>query len=212
MNNLISKVFGWLCIGLLLTFFTGYYVSCNENTLAKIFSSGTFIVLVIVEVVLVLILSARAHKMQPTTAKIVFAIYSIVTGLTFSSIFVVYKLESIMSVFGIVACLFGVFAFLGYKTDIDLSKFGTFLFMMLIGIIVCSIVNIFLGNSLFDIVISSISIIVFLGYTFYDMAKIRELATYNDSDTVAIIGALELYLDFINLFIDLIRLIGSRKD
>ena len=171
-----------------------------------------YILLIIVEFVLVIFLSARVHKMQPNTAKIVFMLYSIVTGLTFSSIFVVYQLQSILIIFLVTSGIFGIFSLIGYKTNIDLSKFSTYLFMMLIGIIICSIINAFLGNSVFDIIISCISIIVFIGYTAYDVQKIKRLANSSVSENVAIIGALELYLDFINIFIDLLRLFGKNRD
>lgn len=211
-NNIISKVFGWMFIGLLLTFGTGYFLATNEYTFYKIFSSNLFLLLIVLEFGLVIFLSARVHKMNSTTAKIVFMLYSIVTGLTFSSIFIVYQLQSILMIFLVTAGVFGIFALLGYKTNIDLTKFGTYLFMMLIGIIVCTLINMFLGNSTFDIVISCISIIVFLGYTAYDMQKIKRLAESSVSENIAIIGALELYLDFINLFLDLLRLFGKSRD
>lgn len=211
-NNIISKVFGWMFIGLLLTFGTGYFLATNEYTFYKIFSSNLFLLLIILEFGLVIFLSARVHKMNPTTAKIVFMLYSIVTGLTFSSIFIVYQLQSILTIFLVTAGVFGVFALLGYKTSIDLTKFGTYLFMMLIGIIVCTLINMFLGNSTFDIIISCISIIVFLGYTAYDIQKIKRLAESSVSENIAIIGALELYLDFINIFLDLLRLFGKSRD
>lgn len=211
-NNLISKVFGWMFVGLLLTFVTGYILSNNVYTLYKLLSGWNYIILILIEFGLVIFLSARIHKMSSTTAKIVFMLYSIVTGLTFGAIFVVYELESILTIFLITAGIFGIFALLGYYTNIDLTKLGTYLLMMLFGIIICTIINLFLGNSTFDIVITCISIVIFLGYTAYDMQKVKMLMDSSDSENIAIIGALELYLDFINLFLDLIRLFGKSKD
>lgn len=211
-NSVMSKVFGWMFVGLLLTFVTGYILSNNIYTLAKLLSGWNYIILVIVEFALVIFLSARIHKMNPTTAKIVFMLYSIVTGLTFGAVFVVYELESILTIFLITAGIFGLFALLGYYTNIDLTKLGTYLFMMLLGIIICTIINLFLGNSTFDIIITCISIVIFLGYTAHDMQKIKNLVDSSVSENVAIIGALELYLDFINLFLDLIRLFGKSRD
>lgn len=211
-NSLISKVFGWMFVGLLLTFVTGYILSNNVYTLYKLLSGWNYIILILIEFGLVIFLSARIHKMSSTTAKIVFMLYSIVTGLTFGAIFVVYELESILTIFLITAGIFGIFALLGYYTNIDLTKLGTYLLMMLFGIIICTIINLFLGNSTFDIIITCMSIVIFLGYTAYDMQKIKMLMDSSDSDNVAIIGALELYLDFINLFLDLIRLFGKSKD
>lgn len=211
-NKILSKVFLWMFAGLLVTFITGYTVSINENMLYNIFSGGTYIFIVVVELLLVIILSARIAKLKSTTAKILFLLYSFTTGLTFGSIFVVYELTSIMLIFLITSLLFGVFALIGYKTDIDLSKFSTYLLMMLVGIIICIIINMFLNNSTFDMFISCISVIVFLGFTAYDIQKVKDLEGQLPEDNLAIIGALELYLDFINIFLDLLKLFGRSDD
>lgn len=210
-NKVFGKVFMWMFIGLLVTFITGYIVSINDNMLYNIFSGGTYFLLIIIELVLVVYLSARIKKMQITTARIVFILYSFVTGLTFGSIFVVFELTSIMLVFLIAAVLFGIFALIGSFTKIDLTKIGIILLMMLIGVVICTIVNMFLNNTIFDLIISCISIIVFLGFTAYDIQKIKNLSYEIESeDKLAIIGALELYLDFINIFLDLLRIFGNR--
>lgn len=208
-----SKVFLWMFIGLIFTFLTGYYVSTNENMLYAIFSNSLYLVFAIAEIVLVIFLSARIRKMSITTARITFLLYSFLTGLTFSSIFVAFSIDSIISIFLITGVVFGIFAFLGYVTNIDLTRIGAFLFMALIGIIICTIVNLFLGNDTFDLIISIISVIVFIGYTAYDIKKIKMLSEeFDDENKLAIIGALELYLDFINLFIDLLRIFGRSND
>lgn len=213
LNNVFKKVYMWMFIGLLLTFVTGYYVSINENIVYKIYSTSLYWILAIVEIILVIILSARITRMNITTARILFILYSFVTGLTFSSIFIAYEMSSIIFVFLIAAVLFLVFSLIGYITKLDLTKIGTFLLMALIGILICSIINIFVGNGLFEIIICSISILVFLGFTAYDVNKIKQLQNYySDEDSLAIIGALDLYLDFINIFIDLLRLIGNNRD
>ena len=210
-NKIFGKVFMWMFIGLLVTFLTVYVVSVNDNMLYNIFSGVTYFLLIIIELVLVIFLSARIKKMQVTTARIVFILYSFVTGLTFGSIFVVFELTSIILVFLIAASLFGLFALIGYFTKLDLTKLGTILLMMLLGVVICVIVNMFLNNSTFDLVISCISIIVFLGFTAYDIQKIKLLAyEFEEEGKVAIIGALELYLDFINIFLDLLRIFGNR--
>ena len=129
--------------------------------------------------------------MQPTTAKISYLLYNFFSGLTFASLFVVYKLESIILVFAVTAVLFLLFAIIGHFTKIDLSKIGTYLIMMLIGIILCTLVNLFLQNSTFDIVISAISIVVFLGFIAYDVQKIKRLNGYLAEDNLAVIGAFE---------------------
>lgn len=212
-NNVMKKVFLWMAIGLLITFATGYYVASNENMVYNIFTNGLHFVLAIVELVLVIVLSARINKMNPTTVKFLFAIYSFVTGLTFSVYFVIYELSSIIFVFLITAIVFGIFSLIGYTTKVDLTKLGTYLLVGLIGILICTIVNIFLGNGMFEIIICSISVIIFLGFTAYDVQKIKRLTNfYQNEDSLAIIGALELYLDFINIFIDLLRLFGKSRD
>lgn len=212
-NKLFSKVFAWMFIGLIITFATGFYVAMHPNMLYNIFSTGLHFGLLILEIVLVVWLSARSHKMKFSTASIVYVIYSVVTGLTFSSLFVIYELGSIMFIFALTALLFGIFALLGYTTNTDLSKFSTIFLMGLIGIILATIINIFLNNSMLEIIISWVSIILFLGITAHDIQKIKALSNVIvDENAIAIIGALDLYLDFINIFIDLIRLFGKTRD
>lgn len=212
-NKLFSKVFAWMFIGLIITFATGFYVAMHPNMLYNIFSTGLHFGLLILEIVLVVWLSARSHKMKFSTASIVYVIYSVVTGLTFSSFFVIYELGSIMFIFALTALLFGIFALLGYTTNTDLSKFSTIFLMGLIGIILATIINIFLNNSMLEIIISWVSIILFLGITAHDIQKIKALSNViTDENAIAIIGALDLYLDFINIFIDLIRIFGKTRD
>lgn len=212
-NKLFSKVFAWMFIGLIITFATGFYVAMHPNMLYNIFSTGLHFGLLILEIVLVVWLSARSHKMKFSTASIVYVIYSVVTGLTFSSFFVIYELGSIMFIFALTALLFGIFALLGYTTNTDLSKFSTIFLMGLIGIILATIINIFLNNSMLEIIISCVSIILFLGITAHDIQKIKSLSNViADENAIAIIGALDLYLDFINIFIDLIKLFGKTRD
>lgn len=212
-NKLFSKVFAWMFIGLIITFATGFYVALHPNMLYNIFSTGLHFGLLILEIVLVVWLSARSHKMKFSTASIVYVIYSVVTGLTFSSFFVIYELGSIMFIFALTALLFGIFALLGYTTNTDLSKFSTIFLMGLIGIILATIINIFLNNSMLEIIISWVSIILFLGITAHDIQKIKSLSNViTDENAIAIIGALDLYLDFINIFIDLIKLFGKTRD
>ena len=199
-NKLFSKVFAWMFIGLIITFATGFYVAMHPNMLYNIFSTGLHFGLLILEIVLVVWLSARSHKMKFSTASIVYVIYSVVTGLTFSSFFVIYELGSIMFIFALTALLFGIFALLGYTTNTDLSKFSTIFLMGLIGIILATIINIFLNNSMLEIIISWVSIILFLGITAHDIQKIKSLSNViTDENAIAIIGALDLYLDFINV-------------
>lgn len=213
-NQTLSKTFGWMFIGLLVTFLTGYVVSLNENMLYNIMSTWGMILCIVVELGLVIFLSARITKMQPTTAKISFLLYSFVSGLTFSSIFMVYSLNSIMYVFLITAVVFAIFAAIGAFTKIDLTKIGSYLFMALLAIIICTIINIFLNSTSFDLFLSIIIIIVFIGFTAYDVQRLKRLSGTGiiNEENLAIYGALELYLDFINLFLELLRLFGSSHD
>lgn len=213
LNKVYSKVFGWMFIGLLLTFLTGYTVANNLDMLLFVYEGNKWIIFSIIEIALVIFLSARIQKMSSITAKICFVIYSIVTGLTFSSIFLTYKLGSIIYVFGITALLFGIFALFGHFTKMNLNKISTYLFMGLLGILICGIINIFVGSETFDITICIIGVIIFLGYTAYDVKKINYLSgAFENEDNLAIYGALELYLDFINLFLKLLRLFAKRDD
>lgn len=211
-NKIYSKMFMWLFVGLLVTFITGIYTATNDSALNVIFGKGAYIFLVIAELFVAIFLSVRITKMQPTTAKVLYLLYTFLTGLTFSSLFIVYKLTSILLVFGVTSVLFLIFALIGKYTKVDLSRFGIYLLMMLFGIIICSIINIFIGNTTFDIVICIISTIVFLGYIAYDIKKVERLEGLLEDDNLAVLGAFELYLDFINLFIDLLRLFGNSRD
>lgn len=212
-SKLMPKVFMWMTLGLLVTFCTGYFISTNEKMLLNIFASGMQWVFLVAELILVFVLSAKAAKMSGTSAKIFFLLYAFVSGITFSSIFVVYNLMSIFYVFIIAAVIFALFAAIGYFTNLDLTKIGTFLLMGLIAIIICMIINMFIGSDQFDLFISIVSILIFIGFTAYDVQKIKLL---EDSDipeeNVAIIGALELYLDYINIFLHLLSIIGDAKD
>ena len=213
-NQIMAKTFGWMFIGLLVTFLTGYFVSVNPNMVMNVMSTGGLLLIIIVELALVIFLSARITKMNPTTAKLSFLLYSFVSGLTFSSIFIVYEVTSIIYVFLVTAVIFAVFATIGALTKIDLTKLGTYLLMALFGVIICTIVNFFLNSSSFDLLLSIIIILIFIGFTAYDVQKISRLSEINlmHEDNLAIYGALELYLDFINLFLHILSIFGNAKD
>ena len=211
-NKIFSKIFFWMFIGLAITFGIGYYVSLNGNMLYNVYSKY-YIYLVIAEIAVVIWLSARIRKMSPTTAKILFCLYSFLTGLTFSSIFVLYQITSIISIFGITALIFLIFALIGYFTKIDLTKLGVYLFMGLLGVIICSIINMFVKSGTFDLTLTIIALIIFIIYIAYDIQIIkRNLYTFEEQDNLAIFGALQLYLDFINIFLRLLQLFGRNRD
>ena len=211
-NNLYSKMFMWMFVGLLITFLVGYYVSTNENMIYNIFATKFYWVIYIAEIVTVIVLSARILKMSKNGAIFGFLLYSFLSGLTFSSIFITFKMSSIIFIFLITALVFLIFALIGYFTKINLTKLGTILFMGLIGILIASIINIFIQSQTFDLILVIIGIIVFIGYIAYDINKVKRLEGQIDEDKLSIIGALELYLDFINLFIRLLQLFGKSKD
>ena len=211
-NNLYSKMFMWMFVGLMITFLTGYYVSTNPNMLYNIFATKLYWVIFIVELITVVVLSARIMKMSKNGAIFGFLLYSFITGLTFSSIFVLFKMSSIMFVFLITAVLFLVFALIGYFTKMDLTKLGSILFMGLLGIILASLLNLIFKSESFDLVLIILGIIIFIGYIAYDINKVKRLEGMIDEDKLAIIGALDLYLDFLNLFIRLLQIFGKSND
>ncbi len=214
-NKLMSKTFLWMFVGLLVTFVTGYAVSHNETMIINIFKGPTYIILAIIELILVIAISAKVQSMSKNVARIIFILYSFVTGLTFSAIFIVYNLTSILYVFLLTAVIFLVFGLIGYFTKLDLTKWGTYLFMALFAVIICYLINMFVDNGTFDMTITIISILVFIGFTAYDVQKIKRLGEendYQDEDNLCIVGALNLYLDYINIFLDLLKLLGNSRD
>jgi hypothetical protein len=209
-NKLFSKVYAWMFIGLLISFITGYYVSTKPNMVYNMYNS--YWILALIEIGVCIWLSAGIRKMQTSTAKILFCLYSFLTGLTLSFIFVAFKIDSIIYVLGITSIVFAIMALIGAFTNIDLTRLGTILLMGLIGIIIASLINIFIGSEVFDLGITIIGIIIFMLYIAYDVNKIKLIAQSLEEDKAAIICAFELYLDFINLFIKLIRIFGKSKD
>lgn len=213
-NKLLTKVFGWMVLGLLVTFGTGFLVSHNENILINVLSGPGPIVILIMEIALVLFLSFRISKMSPNVARASFILYSFVNGLFFSTYFVEFQVASLIFIFLVTAIVFAIFAAMGALTNINLEKLSTYLFMGLIGIIICGIINIFIGSSTFDFVLAVIGIILFIGYTAYDVKVIMNTGKFAliPEENLAIYGALQLYLDFINLFIRLIQIFGRSRD
>ena len=211
-KTLFSKVYLWLFIGLLVTFGTGVVTSQNKDALEVLFVQNRYWIFAVAEVAIALYLSLRIQKMSPTAARICYLLYTFLTGLTFSTIFIAYKLTSIIMVFGVTSALFLAFALIGEKTNVDLTKFRTYFFMALIGMIICTIINLFLRNPMFDILICCASIVIFLGYIAYDIQRIKSMEGVMDDDKVAVFMAFQLFLDFINVFMDLLRLFGDTRD
>jgi FtsH-binding integral membrane protein len=217
-NEFIRSVYNWMAIGLGLTGVVAFYVS-NSETLLKLIFGNQFIFfgLIIGELVLVFTISARVHKMQASTATSLFVLYAALNGATLSAIFLIYTRSSITSTFFICAATFIVSSIYGMVTKRDLTSMGQFMFMGLIGIVIASVVNLFVHSSGMSLIVSYIGVVVFVGLTAYDTQKLRTMALSQpdglDSGTVrkgAILGALALYLDFINLFLMLLRILGNR--
>lgn len=211
MNKVMPKVFLWMFIGLFVTFLTGYVITTNERMLLTVFSKGSYMIFLVIEVILVILLSARIRKMKPTTCKVLFLLYSFISGITFSSIFVIYKVSSIIVLFLVASLVFGIFAFIGNVTKMDLTKIGTYLMMALVAVIIFSIINIFIGSEQIDFGLAIISLLIFMGITAYDVQKIKNNLRDIPEDNLAIYGAFELYLDYINIFIDLLRIFGKER-
>ena len=214
-SDFISKVYAWMFGGLLITAITAWYVF-SEGITYTIAASGLMLPLIIVELVLVFVLASRVEKMSKMTAAALFLGYSLLNGLTLSVILAVYTFESVQNVFFITAAMFAALSAYGYFTKKSLSGIGNFLFMGLIGIIIAAMVNMFIGSSALSFAISFIGVIIFAGLTAYDTQSIKEMyVLQNEGEEVAakgaIIGALKLYLDFINLFLFLLRLFGNRN-
>ena len=213
MNKIFSKVFLWMFIGLAITFGVAYYVSMNDNMVYNLFSGSKYFIFWILEFVVVIVLSARIHKLNPLTAKVLFLLYSGLTGLTLSSVFILYDIISIVYTFAITSGLFLVFGLLGYFTKIDLTRIGVYLVMALFGVIIASLINMFIGSEVFDLGLCIIALVIFLAYIAYDIQLIKKnMYGISNEDNLVIYGALQLYLDFINLFIRLLRFFGKSKD
>ena len=209
-NEFLSKVFRWFGLGLLVTFLVAYYVSTNINLLSLIFSGSGYMIIILLELGLAVWLSTRIRKMQSETAKALYLGYSALTGLTLSSVFIVYELTSIIWIFLASALVFGIFSLLGKSEKIDLSHYGVYLFIALLGAIILEIINIFLMNQTLDIILCVFVLGIFVAYVAYDIQKI--LRYYEETDNMAVIGAFNLYLDFIYIFLRLLRLFGKERD
>jgi hypothetical protein len=216
-QRFMVRVYNWMTAGLAITGFMAFYVSGNETIMSIIFGNPIMpIVLMIVQIGLVFWLASRVMQMSVSQATGVFMLYAGLTGVTFSFIFVVYTSASITSTFLVTAGTFGAMSLYGYTTKKDLTSWGSFLFMGLIGIIIASVVNMFMQSSMMHMIITYAGVLIFVGLTAYDTQKIKEMNILGnegtDEDTKeAIRGALTLYLDFINLFLMLLRLMGDRR-
>jgi len=215
-TSFLSKVYGWMFAGLLITAGTAMVVASSE-ALINIFIVNPIMRFgaIIAQLVLVFYLAARVHKLQPITAAGLFLVYSALTGITASVVLLVYTGASIVSTFVVTAGMFGTTALFGTVTKRSLAGLGQFMFMGLIGLILASIVGIFWHNGALQFVISVVGVLVFTGLTAWDAQRLKQMAVALPDGRVgsfAVVGALSLYLDFINLFFFLLRFTGSRRD
>jgi len=237
-NSYVAKVFGWMFLGLIITAATTgailYGMHVSDAVLEFVAATmNMFFVIFIVQLILVGMLSARVHKMNPATAKLLYVIYAMSNGLTVGMIVTIYAMyivgiATVAMAFGITAVSFGIMAIYGLATKTDLTRFSSLFSMALVGIIIASVANWFLGNSLLDFLVCVIGLFIFLGLVAVDTQKIKHhfaqvyVGSYNEDGTVnegqlalasnlAIVGALMLYLDFINMLLFILRLLGRKR-
>ena len=214
---LMRKVYVWMTLALVITGFTAYGVATSPGVLQLIFGNQIlFWGMIIAELALVIGVSAAINRLSLTMATLMFILYSVINGALFSSIFLIYTASSIATVFFITAGTFGVMALIGYTTKTDLTSIGKYLFMALIGLIIATLVNMFIKSEGFTYILSYIGVLIFVGLTAYDSQKIKQMLLQapdagEGAQKLALLGALSLYLDFINLFIYLLRIIGRRE-
>lgn len=219
-NTFIRSVYNWMAAGLALTGAAALYVASSQGLMQIIFGNPLiFFGLIIAELVMVFSLASRVQRMQASTATALFLAYAVLNGVTLSAIFLAYTSSSIASTFFVCAATFTVCSIYGMATKRDLTGLGSFMTMGLIGILIASLVNMFLRSSGMSLIISYVGVIVFVGLTAYDTQKLKAMALSQPADleaTVirkgAILGALTLYLDFINLFLMLLRIMGSSRE
>ena len=206
------KIFMWLFVGLLITFGMGFGLQ-ESSLMDTLFSGGLYLLVWLAEIVIAIVLAVRIRKMSSLTATILYLFYTALTGVTFATIFAYFELGSIMIIFGVTAIIMLIFGCIGYFTKIDLTKISTFLFMGILAIIIMSVVNLFIGSESLDLGLCIIGIIIFMAYIAFDIQAIkRKLYGIENQDSLAIYGAFQLYLDFVNIFLDLLRLFGNSRD
>lgn len=215
---LMRKVYLWMTFALLITAFSAYYVGSSETLITAIVTNrAIFWGLIIAELALVLTVSAAINKLSLTVATLLFVLYSVVNGATLSLILMAYTASSVTSVFLITAGTFAAMALYGYFTKTNLMSWGKYLVMALIGLIIASVVNIFTQSFGLQTILNYAGVLIFVGLTAYDTQKIKLMLMQatdlgESAQKIALLGALELYLDFINLFIHLLRILGDRRD
>jgi FtsH-binding integral membrane protein len=221
-KSLMVKVYLWMFVALIISALTAMYTHTSSLFFQEVEgrmmlkNQGLFWFAIIAEFVLVFGLSAALRRMSAIVATLMFVAYAALNGLTLSMVLMAYTTSSVVNCFFVSAATFGAMSVVGFTTKQDLSKFGSYLFMALIGVIIASVINIFTRSSMFEWIISFVGLAVFIGLTAYDTNKLKMMADSVPADSeqgkkFAIYGALQLYLDFINIFLYLLRLFGERK-
>ena len=212
-NSAMASVYKHMSLAVLTSMIVSLFVGTNPALLAFFFTGFVKWIVIFAPLVAIFALSMNLDSMSKSTAQLALHGFAALMGLSFATIFAIYTMGSIFSAFMSAAVLFGVMSFYGYFTKKSLDSLGQFLFVGLIAIIIASLINIFIGSTVMQMVISAIAVIIFLGLTAYDTQKIREMVSIEtETGNAEIIGALTLYLDFINLFLNLLQLFGGRKD
>jgi FtsH-binding integral membrane protein len=214
---LMRKVYVWMSLALAITGFTAYGVATSPSLMQAIYANQFFFWgLIIAEFALVIGVSAAIDRLSLATATLMFILYSVINGALLSYIFIVYTASSVSTAFFITAGTFAAMALYGYTTKTDLTSWGKLLLMALIGLIIATLVNVFVKSSTFDLILSYVGVLIFVGLTAYDSQKIKQMLLEapdagEAAQKVALLGALSLYLDFINLFLYLLRIFGKRE-
>lgn len=218
LQTYMAQVYGWMTVGLMLTAFIAWYAANSSAFMELLYTNRIFFFgLVIAQLAVVFVLSGLVNRLSAGVMTTLFMLYSVLTGLTLSSIFIIYTASSIASTFVVTGGMFGVMSLWGYTTKRDLSGWGNMLFMALIGIILASLVNFWLKSEALMWAVTYIGVVVFVGLTAYDTQKLKNIGEQidvRDSSNLrkySILGALTLYLDFINLFLMLLRILGNRR-
>jgi len=211
-NTAMAGVYKNMGLAVLVSMLVSFYVGNSAGLMEFFFTGAMKWVVIFAPLVAVLGLSFGLEKVSKPVATLMLYSFAGLMGLSFATIFVVYNMGSIVTAFMGAAVLFGVMSFYGYFTKKDLSSIGQMMFVGLIAIVIASVINVFIGSTVFQMVISAIAIIVFLGLTAYDTQRIREMLSVDQTGNAEIAGALSLYLNFINLFLSLLQLFGERKD
>ena len=212
-----NSVYAWMASGLALTAVVAWWVSTQPQIIRAIFGSGLIWVLFIAQLGLVFGLSAAVTKISSTVATALFMVYAALNGETLSIIFLAYRMPSIAGAFVVTAGMFGAMSIYGFTTKRDLTRMGSLLFMALIGLIIASVVNLFWANSTLYWIVTYAGVLIFVALTAYDTQKLRYIAAQTAGDRemsarLSIYGALTLYLDFINLFLYMLRILGNRRN